>query len=108
VVSAGIWKLTNLWRRSEQQWSQIGKTLLIDALLLIGRCRVDPGELADNMAFVVRPAVDHTKIDPSKYKEMFDNPVSFDEAWNHQCKFQWTKWREAAIKEFTKMGLKKV
>ena len=60
------------------------------------------------MALVVRHEVDYTKIDPSKYKETFDDPTSFDEAWNHPCEFQRVKWREAINKEFNKMDSNKV
>ena len=48
------------------------------------------------------------KVDPAKYKDMFDNPTTFDEAWNHPCPFQRRKWREAIMKEFSKMELNKV
>jgi hypothetical protein len=54
--------------------------IVIDALSLIDRFQLDPGVLANDMALVVRHDVDYTKIDPSKYKEMFDAPTSFDEA----------------------------
>jgi hypothetical protein len=55
---------------------------------LIDRYEVDPGELANDMALIIWHDVDYSKIDPSKYMEMFDIPASFDEAWNHPCKFQ--------------------
>jgi hypothetical protein len=60
------------------------------------------------MALVVRHDVDYTKVDPSKYKEMFDVPTSFEEASNHPCQFQRAKWREAINKEFNKMDSNRV
>jgi hypothetical protein len=77
--------------------------IMINALSLINQFGIDPGELAADMALVVRHDVDYTKIDPSKYKEMFDVPASFNEAWNHPRAFQRAKWREAITKEFNKM-----
>jgi hypothetical protein len=62
--------------------------IMIDALSLIDKCGVDPGELANDKALVVWHDVDYTKIDPTKYKEMVDVPASFDEAWSHSCEFQ--------------------
>ena len=52
--------------------------------------------------------VDYEKVDPSKYKDIFEKPNSFEEAWNHPCPFQRKKWREAIQKEFNKMNGKKV
>ena len=52
--------------------------------------------------------VDYEKVDPSKYKDIFEKPNSFEEAWNHPCPFQRKKWREATQKEFSKMNGKKV
>ena len=43
------------------------------------------------------------KIDPSKYKDMFENPPTFEKAWNHPEPFQHSKWRAATNKEFSKM-----
>ena len=47
-------------------------------------------------------------MDPAKYADMFDNPKSFDEAWNNPEPFQRAKWRAAIKKEFSKMESKKV
>ena len=49
-----------------------------------------------------------SELDPSKYKHVFENPSSFDEAWNHPDEFQRNKWREAIKKEFSKMDHNKV
>jgi len=43
------------------------------------------------------------KLDPSRYKDVFENPRTFDEAWNHPCPFQRRLWREAILKELKKM-----
>jgi len=52
--------------------------------------------------------VDYSKVDPSKYKDIFENPATFEEAWFHPCPFQRKKWREAITKELTKMTQMKV
>ena len=52
--------------------------------------------------------VDPTKIDPSRYKDMFENPKLFKDAWDHPDPFQKDKWRAAIKKEFDKMELNKI
>ena len=52
--------------------------------------------------------IDPTKVDPSRYKDLFENPSTYDEAWNHDDPFQREKWREAITKELTKMEEKGV
>ena len=52
--------------------------------------------------------VDYEKIDPSKYKDMFESPKTFNGAWNHPEPFQRKQWRSAINKEFQKMNLNKV
>ena len=47
-------------------------------------------------------------VDPSRFKDLFENPKTFDEAWNHPDPFQRKKWRMAIKKEFDKMESKKV
>ena len=49
-----------------------------------------------------------TDVDPSKYKDMFENPKTYDEAWNHPDPFQQERWREAITKELNKMEEKGV
>ena len=49
-----------------------------------------------------------TDPDPSKFKDQFENPKGYDEAWNHPDPFQREKWREAITKEFEKMEAKGV
>ena len=46
--------------------------------------------------------------DPSKFKDIYDNPRTYDEAWNHEDEFQRNRWREAITKELTKMEEKGV
>ena len=82
--------------------------IVIDALSLIDRFQLDPGELANDMALMVQHDVDYSKIDLSKYKEIFDVPTSFDEAWKHPCEFQRARWRAAINKVFNKMDSNKV
>ena len=47
-------------------------------------------------------------LDPSKFKDTFEAPEKFDEAWNHEEPFQRRKWREGIHKELTKMHGKRV
>ena len=43
-------------------------------------------------------------LDPSKYKDTFEVPKNYSEAWNHPDKFQRDKWREAINTEFERMN----
>ena len=47
-------------------------------------------------------------LDPSQYKDAFENPSSFGEAWNHPDPFQRDRWRAAIIKELKKMEDRRV
>jgi len=85
------------------------------ACCMIDRFGEDFEVLLGNYAFVVetdheagRETPDYSKIDPSKYKDMFEAPNTFDEAWNHSDPFQRQRWREAIDKELTKMNDKGV
>ena len=71
------------------------------AFALVDRYGEDVGALPEF-------ALATSELDPSKYKHVFENPSSFDEAWNHPDEFQRTKWREAIEKEFSKMDHNKV
>ena len=50
--------------------------------------------------------MDPEKIDPSKYKDMFENPKKFDEAWNHHDEFQRKKWREEEVERSNHEGIR--
>ena len=52
--------------------------------------------------------VDYNTIDPTRYKDVFDVPTKYLDAWNHSCPFQRAKWRESITKELTKMNQYKV
>ena len=65
-------------------------------------------ELAERGFAAIDEAEDPEKLDPTKYKYMFDAPNTFDEAWNHPDEFQQKKWREAIRKELDKMERMKV
>jgi hypothetical protein len=52
--------------------------------------------------------IDPESLQPDQFKDYFDNPSSFQEAWNHPDPFQRAKWRDAINKEFTKMEALKV
>jgi hypothetical protein len=58
-----------------------------------------------HMAFYM---VDHVKIDPSKYTDVFNIPNSWQEAWNHPDPWLHNRWREAIAKELLKMKMNKV
>jgi hypothetical protein len=72
------------------------------------------GEFADyvdllpDLCMVTSDKPDYEKLNPSLYKDMFENPKTFDEAWNHPDPFQRKKWREAILKEFSKMNQNRV
>jgi Reverse transcriptase (RNA-dependent DNA polymerase) len=53
-------------------------------------------------------AYSHSEVDPTKYADIYENPKTFDEAWNHPEPFQREKWREGINKEFDRMASKKV
>ena len=87
----------------------------IDAYTMIDRFGGDFEMLAGELSFVsldVSKAYyteeELEKLNPSQYKDLFDKPMTFNDAWNHPDPFQRKKWREAIRKEFAKMNLKKV
>ena len=47
-------------------------------------------------------------IPQSAWKDIFENPSNYDEAWNHPDPWQREKWREAILLEFKKMEDHKV
>ena len=49
---------------------------------LVDKFGEDIEDVVDDMAMKV------TEVDPSQYKDMFENPKNFDEAWNHPDPFQ--------------------
>jgi hypothetical protein len=58
-----------------------------------------------HMAFFI---VDNEKIDPSKYKFVFNIPKTWQEAWKHPDPWLRNQWREAISKELLKMMMNKV
>jgi hypothetical protein len=48
-------------------------------------------------------SVDYDNAEPIKYKNMFDVPETFEDAWNHPCPWQHGCWREAIPLELQKM-----
>lgn len=48
--------------------------------------------------------MDYDKVPANQYKDLFVSPTSFDEAWDHQCSWQRTKWRAGVTKELGKMN----
>jgi hypothetical protein len=49
--------------------------------------------------------VDHEKIDPTKYKDVFNIPKTWQEAWNHPDPWLHNGWREGITKELLKMTM---
>ena len=45
---------------------------------------------------------------PSQYKDVFDEPNNFNDAWNHHDEFQHKQWQDAISKEFKTMHDHKV
>jgi hypothetical protein len=56
----------------------------ISAFCLIDRLDVDEGYIAPDMAFKLTEAIQ----DESKFKDIFEAPKSFNDAWNHKDPFQ--------------------
>jgi hypothetical protein len=56
--------------------------------------------VAEMVASIVH-AFDNVK--PIKYKDMFDIPLTFEQAWNHPCLWQCQRWRAAILLELAKM-----
>ncbi|MGL5934163.1 MAG: reverse transcriptase domain-containing protein, partial [Cetobacterium sp.] len=83
-------------------------TMAINAITMIDKYDADIAEYVTDLAMASMETLDHSKIDPSKYKDIFENPKTFMEAWNHPDTFQREKWREAIEKEFAKMERNKV
>ena len=77
-----------------------------DAFTLIDRFAGDVGSYTEVACLVQEE--DHEKIDPSKYKDVYENPRKFKDAWDHPDPWQREKWRAAINKEFRKMEDKKV
>jgi len=48
------------------------------------------------------------KRNPMFFADIYDCPGNYNQAWNHEDKFQRDKWREAISKELEKMEKKKV
>jgi hypothetical protein len=54
----------------------------------------------DNTAMII---LDYDKIDPKKYRDMFEVPNNFNDAWYNKCHWQRKRWQEAITNETTKM-----
>jgi hypothetical protein len=42
-------------------------------------------------------------VEPIKYKDMFEVPLTFEQAWNHPCPWQCQRWRTAILLDLAKM-----
>jgi histone deacetylase 1/2 len=52
--------------------------------------------------------IDYETIPAPTYKDVFENPATYNEAWNNQCEWQRIKWRAAIATELKKMDDLKV
>ena len=80
----------------------------VPAFTLVDRFGGDIGSFAECAMSVIDTKDPYKDVDPSQCKDMFENPSSYEEAWNHKDPFQRKLWREAITKELTKMAEKKV
>jgi hypothetical protein len=69
-------------------------------LTMLDRLQLGPEELA----LTAIPE----QLKPEQYKDVFNVPLTFDEAWDHPDPFQRGLWREAINTEFSKMDDRKV
>jgi Reverse transcriptase (RNA-dependent DNA polymerase) len=83
-------------------------TMAINAMTMINKFGADIDDHIAELAMAAVIEQDYSKVDPTTYKDIFEVPKSFDEAWNHPDPFQREKWREAITKEFAKMERNKV
>ena len=87
--------------------------LAADAFCMIDRFGAEFDEdVLPEMVMLAKDQVltedEYEKMNPARYKDIFDKPDSFDQAWNHPEPFQRKKWREAINKEFSKMEERQV
>jgi hypothetical protein len=73
-------------------------------LTMLDRLQLGPDELALTAMTVSDPK----QIKPEQYKDLFNVPMTFEEAWNHPDPFQKELWRDAIMTEFSKMETRKV
>jgi hypothetical protein len=66
------------------------------------------GDIGTFFEFANEIGLSAVDMDPSQYKDKFDKPGSFEEAWDHEDPFQRERWREAINKEFKKMEERQV
>ena len=59
--------------------------------------------MMDEVLFLEMEGMFSTSEVKAAFKDKFEIPDSFDEAWNHKDEFQQKKWREAITKELQKM-----
>ena len=79
------------------------------ANVLLDRKSIDMKYKNDTAMLVVGDSdINYNDIHPSQYKDIFDIPRNFDEAWNHKNVWLRTKWRKAITTEVDKMKQHKV
>ena len=65
----------------------------------------EQGGLRRECAYSAREEdMDPNELLPEQYKDVFEAPARYEQAWDHPDPFQREKWREAIEKEFSKMN----
>ena len=87
--------------------------MVVDPFAMIDKFGGDFEELIDSMPDMAMAAtrelegIDPTKLKPTEYKDVFEAPKNFQEAWNPEP-FKRNKWRAGIGKEFGKMTSNRV
>ena len=48
--------------------------------------------------------LDYDKVNPNAYAYIFENPTTYEQAWDHPCSWQRAKWRESISKALSLMN----
>jgi hypothetical protein len=92
--------------RSVAQGTRTGGEQAANAFTMIDRFSGDFGMFCEFGMAMEDGSPDGIKLE--EYKDHFQTPRTFKEAWDHPDPFQRKMWRDAIGKEFTKMNEKKV
>ena len=89
-----LWDMPS--RREEEQPS-------LSALVMMDNSHFEFAFVAGEMT-----EAEMAMLKPEQYKDVFEDPPTFDAAWNHPSPFQRALWRAAINKEFAKMKEREV
>jgi hypothetical protein len=76
---------------------------VVDVVAMIDRFGGDFDKMEHLLPDFAMAAIDYSKMDPSTFKDIFENPKTFQEAWHHPDPFQQQQWQTAILKEFKRM-----